>query len=66
MVSKKSLIVVLLVVAVLLSVFSLVMSFSSDSESSKDGSRISDLGGNVNLEILPAENAPAMSDGDSQ
>ena len=62
MISKKGMIVMLLVVAVLLSVFSLVMSFSVDSPTPKgDTSDSSDLAGNVGIEILPATTAAAST-----
>jgi hypothetical protein len=62
MMTKKSLAVALLTIAILLSVFSLAMSFSVDSLSPKgESQKNSDLGGNVNLVILPSQDSTAAS-----
>jgi hypothetical protein len=55
MITKKSLIYLLLVIALILALFSVGMTIYVQSQSSDSQTLGGDLGGNVNLVILPAE-----------
>ncbi|HVY01816.1 MAG TPA: hypothetical protein VHA12_03570 [Candidatus Nanoarchaeia archaeon] len=55
MITKKSLIYILLVIALILALFSVGMTLYVQSQSSDSQTLDGDLGGNVNLVILPTE-----------